>query len=318
MPTLNLKPNRKAINVYYAALERYRQQGVTHETAVRAAFQALLETCSRQMNWTLVCEYTLRVPESSQGTGPRATGTHSNLIRLDGALLDEYNLPRGTWEAKGVRGNLRAEIRQKFDAGYPQDNILFQTPERAILYQNGREVLDADITECETLVTVLETFFAYERENAAQWRAAVAKFRETVPALRREAKELIQTRHRKSPRFRTAFAEFHQLCQHAINPNLSETAVEEMLLQHLLTERTFRTVFDNPDFAQRNVIAREIEKVINALIEDAYSRDAFLENLKPFYREIEREAATLTDFSQKQQCLKSPQEETASISSISW
>ena len=328
MPTLNLKPNRKAINVYYAALETYRQRGVTHETAVRAAFQALLETCARQLNWTLVCEYSLRVPESSRGTGPRATAlgrrdlpvstspgrqalpvsTHS-LIRLDGALLDEYNLPRGTWEAKGIKGNLRAEIQTKFDAGYPQDNILFQTPERAILYQNGREVLDADITERETLVTVLETFFAYERENAAQWRAAVAKFRDTVPALRREAKELIQTRHRDSARFRTAFAEFHQLCQTAINPNLSETAVEEMLLQHLLTERTFRTVFDNPDFAQRNVIAREIEKVINALIEDAYSRDAFLENLKPFYREIEREAATLADFSQKQHFLNTVYEQ---------
>ena len=322
MPTLNLKPNRKAINVYYAALETYRQRGVTHETAVRAAFQALLETCARQLNWTLVCEYSLRVPESAQGTGPRATvhqdprgtgpratGGHSNLIRLDGALLDEYNLPRGTWEAKGIKGDLRAEIQTKFDAGYPQDNILFQTPERAILYQNGREVLDADITERETLVTVLETFFAYERENAAQWRAAVAKFRDTVPALRREAKELIQTRHRDSARFRTAFAEFHQLCQTAINPNLSETAVEEMLLQHLLTERTFRTVFDNPDFAQRNVIAREIEKVINALIEDAYSRDAFLENLKPFYREIEREAATLADFSQKQHFLNTVYEQ---------
>ncbi len=326
MPTLNLKPNRKAINVYYAALETYRRRGVTHETAVRAAFQALLETCARQLNWTLVCEYSLRVPENSvsgQGcpsypdTGRRdlpvltssgLDSTHS-LIRLDGALLDEYNLPRGTWEAKGIKGNLRAEIQTKFDAGYPQDNILFQTPERAILYQNGREVLDADITERETLVTVLETFFAYERENAAQWRAAVAKFRDTVPALRREAKELIQTRHRDSARFRTAFAEFHQLCQTAINPNLSETAVEEMLLQHLLTERTFRTVFDNPDFAQRNVIAREIEKVINALIEDAYSRDAFLENLKPFYREIEREAATLADFSQKQHFLNTVYEQ---------
>ena len=46
----------------------------------------------------------------------------------------------------------------------------------------------------------------------------------------------------------------------SINPNLSEVAVEEMLIQHLLTERIFRTVFDNPDFTRRNVIANEIEK----------------------------------------------------------
>ena len=321
MPTLNIKPTHKAITAYYAALDRYRQHGISHETAVRAAFQALLEVGARQMNWTLVCEYTLRVPERSRGTGPRATvlpetrGTgpratgHNNTIRLDGALLDAYSLPRGTWEAKGVHGNLRAEIEKKFDAGYPQDNILFQTPERAILYQNGKEVMDADITEPAPLVAVLKAFFGYERAHAAEWEAAVTAFRALVPELKREAKALIQTRHRESARFRNAFADFHQLCQHAIHPALAETAVEEMLLQHLLTERTFRTVFDNPDFAQRNIIAREIEKVINALIENAYSRDAFLENLKPFYREIEREAATLVDFSQKQHFLNTVYEQ---------
>ena len=292
----NLKPTHKSITTYYAALEGYQQHGITHETAVRAAFQALLEACARQMNWTLICEYTLRIP----GRNP---------IRLDGALLDKHNLPRGTWEAKGVKGNLRVEIEKKFDAGYPDDNILFQTPERAILYQNGREVMDADITEPETLVAVLKAFFGYEREHAAEWETAVAGFKTIVPELKREAKELIQTRHRESERFRTVFADFHQLCQTAVNPNLSEATVEEMLMQHFLTERTFRTVFDNPDFAQRNIIAREIEKVISTLIEDAYSRDAFLEKLKPFYREIEREAATLVDFSQKQHFLNTVYEQ---------
>ena len=342
MPTLNLKPTHKAITAYYAALERYQQLGVSHETAVRAAFQALLEACARQRHWTLVCEYTLRVPESSRGTGPRATvlpgsrgtgpratvpgrrdlpvstgsrgtGPRATVppgsIRLDGALLDEYNLPRGTWEAKGVHGNLRAEIEKKFDAGYPQDNILFQTPERAILYQNGREVLDADITAPETLVTVLETFFAYERENAAEWHAAVAEFKTKVPALKREVEGLIRTQHETNARFQTAFADFHQLCQAAIHPELSQSAVEEMLIQHLLTERTFRTVFANPDFTRRNIIAREIENVIDALTSKAFSRDAFLQNLDRFYRAIEREAATLVDFSQKQHFLNTVYEQ---------
>ena len=335
MPTLNLKPNHKAITAYYAALERYRQHGVTHETAVRAAFQALLEACARQLNWTMICEYTLRIPEGSRGTGPRATvhqdmrgtgpratvyqgppgtdpratGRRSNLIRLDGALLDEHSLPRGTWEAKGVKGNLRDEIQTKFDAGYPQDNILFQTPERAILYQNGREVLDADITERETLITVLKTFFAYERENAAEWHAAVAEFKTVVPELKQKATELIQEQHRTNARFRNAFADFYTLCQNAINPNLSEATVEEMLIQHLLTERTFRTVFANPDFTRRNIIAREIENVIDALTSNAFSRDAFLQNLDRFYRAIEREAATLVDFSQKQHFLNTVYEQ---------
>ncbi|RKU25763.1 DNA helicase, partial [Candidatus Poribacteria bacterium] len=290
MPTLNLKPTHKSITAYYDALDRYRQHGVTHETAVRAAFQALLEACAKQRNWTLICEQTLRIP----GNNP---------IRLDGALLDEHSLPRGTWEAKGVHGNLLAEIEKKFDAGYPDDNILFQTPERAILYQNGHEVLDADITERETLVTVLQTFFAYERANAAQWRAAVARFKTLVPELGTEAANIIQTHRETNAQFRADFAAFHERCKTAINPNLSAAAVEEMLVQHLLTERIFRTVFEDPDFAHRNVIAREIEKVLRGPLAQAWNRGELLKQLTPFYREIEREAATLVDFSQKQHFL---------------
>ena len=296
MPTLNLKPTHKAITTYYAALGEYRHQRATHETAVRAAFQTLLETCARQVEWTLICEQTLRVP----GRNP---------IRLDGMLFDRHRLPCGTWEAKGVKGNLRTEIEKKFDAGYPQDNILFQTPERAILYQNGREVLDADITNPATLVAVLQGFFGYERENTAQWEAAIAEFRTLVPELEREVENLIQTQHETNTRFRKAFADFHQLCQTSINPNLSEAAVEKMLIQHLLTERTFRTVFNNPDFTRRNIIAREIEKVIDALASQAFSRGEFLQSLDRFYREIEREAATLVDFSQKQHFLNTVYEQ---------
>ena len=61
----------------------------------------------------------------------------------------------------------------------------------------------------------------------------------------------------------------------ALNPNLSDAAVEEMIIQHLLTERIFRKIFDNADFIQRNVIAHEIEKVIEALTSRSFSRDDF-------------------------------------------
>ncbi len=57
MPTLNLKPTHKPIKTYYAASDQCAKLGVTHETAVRAGFQALLENCARQCKWTLVPEY---------------------------------------------------------------------------------------------------------------------------------------------------------------------------------------------------------------------------------------------------------------------
>ena len=82
-----------------------------------------------------------------------------------------------------------------------------------------------------------------------------------------------------------------------------------MLIQHLLTERIFRTVFSNPDFTDRNVIAREIETVIKALTEQAFSRDGFLQSLDRFYIAIEDTAKTISDFSQKQSFLNTVYEQ---------
>jgi predicted helicase len=70
---------------------------------------------------------------------------------------------------------------------------------------------------------------------------------------------------RKNPAIVRSFEDFHALCRQAINPNFSTEAVERMLIQHLLTERIFRKILNNPDFTRRNVVAQEIEKVIAAL-----------------------------------------------------
>ena len=157
-----------------------------------------------------------------------------------------------------------------------------------------------DITEPRNLVHVLQTFFAYQEENIAAWHTAVAEFRETVPELGEKLTALIETERQTNTRFQEAFANFHQQCQALINPNLSIAAVEEMLIQHLLTERIFRTVFNNPDFTRRNIIAREIENVIDALTSQTFDRNEFLRSLDPFYVAIEETAATITDFSEKQ------------------
>ena len=79
--------------------------------------------------------------------------------------------------------------------------------------------------------------------------------------------------------------------------------------QHLLTERLFRTVFNRPAFTHRNVIAFEIENVIDALTSHAFSRDEFLSSLDRFYVAIERTAATISDFSHKQHFLNTVYEQ---------
>ena len=293
----NIKPTHKAIQTFYVELKQYESLGATNETEIRLAFATLLQHYARQNNLTLICEKPLRTPQNTT-------------IYVDGMLTDNvFGLPRGYWEAKDLHDNLATAVRQKFDAGYPQDNILFTTQERAILYQDGQEVMDVGIADPEAFIRVLHAFFGYEQADVANWERAAVEFKDKVPALGERAATLIENEEATNTRFQEAFADFYRHCQEAINPNLSKSAVEEMLIQHLLTERIFRTVFDNPDFTRRNIIAREIENVIDALTWQAYNRSEFLRELNPFYGAIERAAATFIDFSQKQHFLNTVYEQ---------
>ena len=287
MKTLNLKPTHKPVKAYYESLQRFESIGVSHETAVRSAFQFLLEYCGRQFSWILVPEHSMR-------------GVKNRRIIVDGALIDNFQLPHGYWEAKDIHDDLPTEVLRKFEKGYPRDNILFQTPRRAILWQNNQPTLDADLTDPTQLIHTLETFFSHRPQEYTEWEEAVSQFKDRVPALGNGLAELIEKERGTNREFTAAFAAFHEKCRQSINPNLSEAAVGEMLIQHLLTERIFQTVFSNSEFTRRNVIAREIETVITALMSHAFSREDFLHSLDPFYVAIERTAATIDDFSQKQ------------------
>ena len=290
MPKLNLKPSHKPIRDYYATLQEYQQHNIRHEGAVSSPFDTLLHVCAKQINATFVPQYPMRT-------------TSGNRIVIDGAILDEYGLPLAYWEAKDMDDNLSRSVIDKREAGYPLDNILFQTPQRAILYQNGTETLDLDITEPANLIAALQYLFSYTAPELDNWQTAVTDFREHVPDLASELKERIEQRHETDPAFKKAFTDFYDTCRTSINPELSQDAVEEMLIQHILTERIFRTVFDRSDFTRRNIIAHEIENVSDVLMRHAMSRDEFLGPLNRFYVAIEQAAMLCKDFSQKQHFL---------------
>jgi predicted helicase len=286
--SLALKPTHATVKAYYETLHQYGQLHIDHEGAVRSAFQELLAKSGRKARpqLTLVPEYRIERRGSS--------------VIVDGALVDLYHLPHGYWEAKDEKDDLAKEVQLKLDKGYPRDNIIFQAPERAILYQGGARILDENITRPESLVHVVNQFFDYKAPHIQEWEHAVADFSERIPELAAAVKKTIDEERRRNPAFVRSFDDFYALCRQAINPNLSEEAVERMLVQHLLTERIFRKIFDNPDFTRRNVVAAEIEKVINELTKRAFNRDEFLGNLDRFYKAIEQSAENATSFSEKQ------------------
>ncbi|MYB96107.1 N-6 DNA methylase [Candidatus Poribacteria bacterium] len=290
MKKLNLKPTHKPIRDYYEALEQYEQHNITHEGAVSSPFAFLLATCAKKVGVTLEPQHAMRSPKG-------------NRIVIDGAIIDPYRLPIAYWEAKDMDDDLPKAIQEKRDKGYPFDNILFQNPERAILYQNDEIALDTNITDPENLIEVLQRLFSYSGITFSDWYDAVDKFSTRIPALADELKTLVEQEHKTNGGFKEAFAGFYQTCRTAINPDLSQAAVEEMLIQHILTERIFLKVFDRSDFTNRNIIAIEIEKVSKALMQHSMSRDEFLKPLEPFYTAIEDAATYCKDFSEKQHFL---------------
>ncbi len=280
---MRIAPTHKAFDAYETTLADYRDRKVSNEGAVRFAFQTLLTTLA-PARWNVLGEQTL-----------------ANGIRPDGVMKDGYNLTRGYWEAKDTADDLDEEIRKKIAKGYPLTNIIFEDTRRAVLYQHKQQAMDVPLTDRKRLADLLAQFFTYEEPDIVAFERAVDEFKGQIPDLAEGLKQTIHhEREQTNRRFIAAFTDFAQTCRTSIDPNIADAALEEMLVQHLLTERLFRTIFNNPDFTKRNVIAAEIEKVIDALTSHSFSRADFLASLNRYYVPIEEAAKGITDWSEKQ------------------
>ena len=284
---LELKPSHKPIKEYFAALAEYRTHGVVNEMSIRNAFQDLLQTYAKKVGWFFVEEYAIK------RKGRRDAS-------VDGALLDQFSLARAFWEAKDTKDDLRREVANKFADGYPSTNILFWQPGRVILFQGGAEVLDEQITKPEKLVEILHAFFNYDQPYIREWEHAVEEFKNTIPTLAKSVLTILEKQRSTNTGFKTAFDRFMELAKQSINPSLSVHAVEEMLIQHLLTRRIFQSIFNSPGFVQKNAVARELEGVVSALVQGYGTVEDFLKPLDRFYRALEMAAAASDDYSEKQ------------------
>jgi predicted helicase len=273
-----------AFDQYYALLAEYREQRVHHEGAVSTAFENLLAQLSKQRGWVLI---------------PLLAVIGKRIIP-DGTIRDTNGLPRAYWEAKDTDDDLNVEIEKKKAKGYPLKNIIFEDTREGVLYQGGEEVLRVDLSDRKQLVQLLIQFFSYIEPDIEGFEAAVEEFKGRVPDLAKGLLAKIRDAQKTNEKFVAAFDAFFELCRTSIDPKIPRKEVEEMLVQHLLTERLFRTIFNNPDFTRRNAIAHEVDKVIAALTGKSFSSTEYLKGLDSFYSAIENAARTLPDFSDKQ------------------
>ena len=288
MARITIQPNDRQLAKYYDTIKELRgQQSKPTEGNTRRAFGTLLTGLAKRRQLTLIEERQMR----SKTTG--------GSIRTDGSLVDTFNRPYAHWEAKDTSDNLYAEIENKKAAGYPLDNIIFEDTVTAVLYQDGHEARSTHIREKNNFAQLLTQYLNYKAEHFDNFNEAVQSYGEQIREIATQLKTKIDAAHGDNPEFQRQFDEFMQLCRTSLNPNISIEAVDEMLIQHLMTERIIRRVFNRDHFTQTNVIAAKIEEVIRALTSHYFNRSDFYGALNRFHKAIE-DAAEDLDFSDKQ------------------
>lgn len=283
--------SRQLINEYRADLDRLRQvSGSRRESVVREPFKDLLKRWGKSLDLHFVAEHAIVTPKG-------------NRIYTDGALLHGLRVPFGYWEAKDEDDKLDDEITNKFRKGYPKDNIIFSDDVTAVLYQNGHEQLRAAMDDADALLPLLGQFFGHERQEVADFKKAVRQFAVDLPAVLTALREIIQKKRKDSKEFARAQDDFLKHARDAINPAVTDADVQEMLIQHILTEDIFAKVFENPDFHRQNNVAAALYALEDKLF--GYGeKQRLLKALQPYYAGISATAAVIDSHTEKQGFLK--------------
>ncbi|MGE0083372.1 MAG: type ISP restriction/modification enzyme [Desulfococcaceae bacterium] len=280
--------SKTLIQEYYKRLEKIIQHGGTrNETAIRSAFYILLNAYCEARNFELVTEL----------------GQKGSKKRPDGTIKDALRLEWGFWESKDEYDDLDAEIKAKFDRGYPKDNILFEDSQRAVLFQNGRKVMDVSMRSPEKLDEIINRLLRYERPEIRTFREAIEQFKTDMPTVLNTLREKIAEESLRNPDFQNGRDAFLKLCRDAINPQIAPDDVREMMIQHILTEEIFLSVFSESQFHRENNIARELQKVVTTFFTGSVKRN-ILGNIENYYLVIRRHAASIANHHEKQKFLK--------------
>lgn len=279
------------IQKYYAEIDKIiRYGGSRNESSLRKPFQDLLEGYARAKSLVLVAEVEM---ESKKGTR----------IRPDGVLKDALRQDWGFWESKDEKDDIEAEVKAKFNKGYPSFNILFEDTRTAILYQSGNEVLRANFSDAKALDTLITRFVSYEPKEVSEFHKAIELFSAEVGGLAEVLREVIGNQVNSNSAFAEALSQFLELAKKAINPKIEMADVREMIIQHVLTEDIFMRVFDEAEFHRENVIASKLAEVAGTFYRGDTKKNIHAK-IAPYYETINARASQISDHHEKQKFLK--------------
>jgi len=307
--------SKARIEQYYREVEEVAHiTGDTKESSIRRYFANLISYYTTPKKMTLIDEMVIR---NKQNQKKYPDGS----LQLKGANI-------GHWEAKDSKDQLENEIQKKFAIGYPQYNILFEDSQRAILYQapqrsmKGQIVAQADMRNWKELDAILTKFVSYETPEIREFVEALDKFTQNVPKISTLLKAIISvssgekkltdfdsftqteiSEATKNQDFIKKRTVFWQNCQQSISKHIKLSDIDEMLVQHILTENIFNTIFGESQFHQENNISRQVGEIVHEFFRADLRRNT-TDTLKEYYQVIEKEAQNMKLHQQKQRFLK--------------
>ncbi len=280
-----------SVKQYQSEVEKIIHFGGTKkETAIRNAFYVLLNEYAKQNGLMLIPEISIK-------------GSLGKTVIPDGTLKDSLRQDWGYWESKDEADDIDEEIEKKFKKGYPKENILFEDSNNAVLIQQGNEVMRVKTNDATALDRIITAFVNYKRPEVENFHKAIELFKQDIPKVTETLRGIILSEEKTNSKFKEAKSAYWELCRESINPEISIDDIREMMIQHILTEDIFNTIFGETQFHRENNIARELEQVILTFFTGNTKRVA-LGAIQHYYQTINAAAAQIADHHEKQKFLK--------------
>lgn len=279
------------IHQYYNFSHSLKRSGISNEMAIKQPFDMLLLQMATTKHYVYATEVTIKNEAGKN-------------IRPDGILMNELRIHKGYVESKDTTDTLDNEINKKlYKDGYPKTNIIFQDSIFAVLFQNGTEISRIEMNDADKLEKILLQFINYKPEYIEKFDEALRKFKEDIPTIVDTLRDTISEEFKTNASFVTASQDFFEMCQKEINPQITKEDIREMIIQHILTEDLFKSVFDESDFHHENNIASQLENLVNTFMSRSMRQNQ-LGELGHYYKTLNAQAALVSDHHEKQKFLK--------------
>ncbi|MFN6465709.1 MAG: type ISP restriction/modification enzyme [Nostoc sp. DedVER02] len=279
------------VSQYHTEVERIIQFGGSRkETSIRVAFQNLVNEYCKPREFRLIPELDYKTPSGK-------------LVYPDGTVKDALRLDWGYWESKDEYDNLDQEIEKKLIKGYPDSNILFEDSQTAVLIQSGQETMRVPMKDADALDGIITYFINYVRPEVKDFREAIETFKQDLPTVLNALRDLIDSQIETNAAFKIARAKFWGICKESINPEVTLLDIREMMIQHILTEDIFISIFNESQFHRENNIARELKTIIDTFFTGSTKKNT-LGTIERYYGVIRRTAANIYNHHEKQKFLK--------------